>query len=105
MSKHTPTPWVYIPEHDDGEGSAIIGADGNFVAKTHTGLGDIHHANGNHIVRCVNSYEALREALLPFAEQPVGEDLSCHAGLVPMRECGRCSKILAARAALAPEAA
>lgn len=46
--------------------------------------------------------EKLRKALEPFADMFVSERSSCHEGLAPMAECGRCSKILAAREALAP---
>ena len=46
----------------------------------------------------------LREALRPFAEQHVSDHGHCHAGLTTKEMCGRCSKILAARAALNTDA-
>lgn len=45
----------------------------------------------------------LVEALTPFAEldQEIGECLPCHNGITTAEKCVRCSKVLAARAALA----
>ncbi len=41
-----------------------------------------------------------REALAPFAAQFVSETGACHSELTDAKNCGRCSKILTARAAL-----
>lgn len=43
----------------------------------------------------------LLEALRPFADEPVGDDFICHKGICTKEKCNRCSKIIAARAAIA----
>lgn len=42
---------------------------------------------------------ALVDALEPFAHEVVDDSLTCHYGLTTKEKCGRCSRILAARAA------
>ncbi len=42
-----------------------------------------------------------REALAPFAAQFVSETGACHSELTDAKNCGRCSKILAARSVIA----
>lgn len=52
------------------------------------------------IVRAYNCHDDLLEALRPFAAQIVSDDAPCHVGLTTKEKCGRCSRILAARAAI-----
>ena len=73
MSKHTATPWSVDPEN----ARKVIGADGSFVADCN-GLADedCDAANAAHIVRCVNSHDALVSALqsaeMVFREAGIG---------------------------------
>lgn len=69
MNKHTPTPWAY--RRFDGEKHKIhIGIDGNLdtvhdahaIVYAQEDCGD-DEANASHIVHCVNTHDALVEAL------------------------------------------
>lgn len=51
-------------------------------------------------IRLIANAPALYEALKPFAKDIVRDDLNCHAGLTTKEKCCRCSKIIAAQAAI-----
>lgn len=50
--------------------------------------------------RLIAAAPELLAALKPFAEEPISDDAYCHRGVVPKGECIRCSRIIAARAAI-----
>ena len=52
-------------------------------------------------INLIASAPALLEALREFADEPIGEEFSCHLGIVAMADCSRCRRILRARAAIA----
>lgn len=57
MNKHTPTPWNF-------EGRAVYSqTEGEDICIVDSGNRKVDVANAAHIVRCVNSHEALVKAL------------------------------------------
>ena len=63
MNKHTSTPWHVT---DDGDVAAIVDGAESLLADTltHQSINRFNHReNAAHIVRCVNSHEALVKAL------------------------------------------
>jgi hypothetical protein len=68
MTQHTPTPWIATSDcHYDAASYLIETQDGKLVIATcHEGDADEVldcSANAAHIVKCVNSHDALVEAL------------------------------------------
>lgn len=116
MSGHTPGPWVaegfriYGPldsrsKHPNGR-SLVGGVVDDFndwrsapkdVDESRSAFREETAANA----RLISAAPDLAEVALAFAE--VGVDLTdaaCHRGLCAVEACGRCSKVLRARAAL-----
>ncbi len=98
MSKHTPGPWFAMGKsiNLERDGLAMLTRLARCDSYREIPLAEAE-ANARLIAAAPNLLEALR----PIAEEPVGDDLICHAGLVPKEKCGRCGRILAARAAIA----
>lgn len=98
MSKHTATPWDYFVGNANGRGlvrieAASESADaGSHIASMARGA--VSEANAAHIVRCVNNFDALVEALKLIAAQ----DQGC-GGRVTEAEAWRSAQSIA-RAAL-----
>jgi len=70
MNKHTPAPWM------PGKFNQLYGSDGKAVVcyglnVSHNMTGDdpVAKANAAHIVRCVNSHDALVKALIVARDQ------------------------------------
>jgi len=64
-------------------------------------VGRWRRADGLDAAVACSTFEALVEALTPFAEPGLLlANLLCHRGLVEPETCGRCSKVIAARKAL-----
>lgn len=115
MSGHSKGPWAVEALRYEGarivagkafdKSSKPIGwvAADDTIVEPSTGrirevMSDEAYANANLISASPDLYEALR----PFAEA-WGDltDSACHNGITTPEKCGRCSKVLAARAAIA----
>lgn len=75
MSKHTPTPWQFKAEMDDHH--VIVNTKGEFIAEIPFDEFDeedqkTQYANTEHIVKCVNAFPALVEAL-EFCLSKIGQ--------------------------------
>jgi len=102
VSGHTPGPWT-ISTRSTFE---IIAESRNplpVVAQACgiAGDGGFYEAKAN--ARLIAAAPDLLEALRPFAEAPSRDmdDFPCHVGITTKEKCGRCSRALAAFAAIA----
>ena len=91
-TEHTPTPWRVSPNSN----SNLLGADNTFIAKLDFKM-SYDEANAALIVRAVNSFEAMKEALENLTKR--------YCDLVNCGDCGFWEpedekEIIASRAAL-----
>jgi hypothetical protein len=60
MNDHTPTPWKL---RHNGLNAYIVGGPDDFPCANMPGQGITNEANAAHIVKCVNAYAPMMEAL------------------------------------------
>ncbi len=109
-AKHTPTPWIAVQSAAHGIHCNIAGTGGRIGGTTEAGLiahvkcipaawGDAQ-ANADFILRACNSHDALVAALEKMTPPMPPKNAMCHVGICEQEECGNCSRIARAHAAL-----
>jgi hypothetical protein len=101
VADFTPGPWAI-----SGDGFAIFPAttSGPIVARCNPiedEPSDEEWVVAEANARLIAAAPDLLMALEPFATQGVSDTMMCHVGICSKEECGRCSQILSARAAIA----
>jgi hypothetical protein len=107
--KHTPGPWESFLDEDWGrvvKCQRTPGSDIMCVIDTREVADDKsfeeRDANAEFIVRACNAHYDLLEALEEYAGVEIDlTEASCHVGICSMEKCGRCSREIKARAAIA----
>lgn len=91
MSKYTPGPWEF-------SGSMVVDAKGGYVCQPTYRKDRAALANARLIAAAPDLLVALKEYLGPDIDLTTAP---CHVGITTPDKCGRCSREIAARAAIA----
>lgn len=101
MADLPPRPWTAVDDRTWGPSIVAASTIHNGVTGEKTPVFVAHGLQSMALARLLAASADLLDALRPFAEDIATDTLGCHIGITTKEQCVRCSRILAAREAIA----